>query len=172
VWKGAASTPRDNIDSAVETVLLGVTDPSELIDIVCVADLGAWTSGYFIECPKFWEPAVRDARIARGVNPDGEVNVHYMRYREDMYEAEAKITPPNPIAVLIESLTRELAWENSDLRPTADYFRLTGLGGGGVSLGRAYGLGEVLSTPVQQRLDVIPPSMGPESFWDPWAFLG
>jgi hypothetical protein len=169
-WKSPGSAPRDNVDSAITPLVLGDTHPSEWVNIVCVADLGAWTSGYFLECPKFYDPISRDLRVARGVNPDGQVQVHYTRFREEMFDPEADIEPPNPIAVLMNSLFSNLAWDDLDLRPTADYFRLTGLGGSGAGLGRTYALDEVLSAPVRQRLDVIPPSMGPQSFWDPWSF--
>jgi len=170
-WKSPGSTPRDNVDSAITPLVLGDTPPSEWIDIVCVADLGAWTSGYFVECPKFWDPTTRDLRVSLGVNPDGQVNVQYTRFREDMFDPEANIEPPNPIAILLDSLIENLAWENLDLRPTADYFRLTGMGGSGAGLGRAYAFDEVFSATVRQHLDVIPPSMGPQSFWDPWQMF-
>jgi hypothetical protein len=173
-WKAPASKPRDNIDSAVWAILdrTPPPDPSQLIDVVCVADLGTWTAGYFIECPKFYDQTTRDLRLGRGARPDGQVIVSFWRYKPEMFDEGHNIANPNPIAVFIDSLLRELAWSDPNLRPMADYFRLAGLGGSAGSLGRDYGLDEVFSPSVQQHFQLAPPTMGPESFWDPWSFHG
>jgi hypothetical protein len=171
-WKAPASKPRDNVDSAIAPLFQSLSRPSELLDVVCVADLGTWTASYFVECPRFWDTQTREARLSRGVRLDGQVSVSFMRFRPEMYGENDKFENPNPIAVFINSLLRELAWGDPNLRPIADYFRLAGLGGSSKSLGRSYGINEVLSATVCQRLDLVPPSMGPESFWDPWSFHG
>jgi hypothetical protein len=173
-WKAPASKPRDNIDSTVWAILdrTPAPHPSQLIDAVCVADLGTWTVGYHIECLKFYEPEFQKLRLARGARPDGQVIASYYRFTPEMFGEEHNIANPNPIAVFIDSLLKELAWGDPDLRPIADYFRLAGMGGSAGSLGRSYGLAEVFSPSVQQRLDATPPTTGPESFWDPWAMHG
>jgi hypothetical protein len=169
-WKAPASTPRDNVDSAITPIFDKLSHPSELLNVVCVADLGTWTAGYFVECPKFYDEATRELRLGRGVRADGQVSAAMMRFRPEMYGESDHFENPNPIAVFIDSLLEELAWDDPNLRPIADYFRLAGLGGSAASLGQTYGLEEVFSATVLQRLAVTPPTMGPGSFWDPWAF--
>jgi hypothetical protein len=137
-WKGDASTPVDNVDQAVVAMCNRASHPSELLDIICVADLAAWTLSNFVECPWFCPEDVRDKRLALGVRPDGQVGSGYVRFTEGVLSHDTPM--PNPVAVLIAEALQQLVWQDENLRPLADYFRFAGLLGMGAAIGRSFGL--------------------------------
>jgi hypothetical protein len=167
-WKGDSSTPIANVDEAVTAMCNRVTHPSELMDVICVADLAAWTLINFVECPWFYPDDIREARLALGVRPDGQVASSYVRFTESVLHPDAKT--PNPVAVLIAEAVQELAWHDENLRPIADYFRFAGLLGSGGAIGRAFGL-DVFSDGVQERLHRILPTSGLDHLWDTWKMF-
>jgi hypothetical protein len=164
-WKAASSTPIDNVDKKVTEVLNGISHPSELIDIICVADLAAWTLTHWAECPWFYPDELRQFREEAGAPPEGSITTGYFRYGEAEYEPPREA--PNPVAVLVSELLKRLAWEDLDLMPITDYFRIAGVRAFGTMTPRFFGL-DVLSEEVQEHLRKQGPSSGPESFWDPW----
>ena len=164
-WKGESSTPIANVDAAVTATFEHVTHPSDLIDIICVADLAVWTLYHFVECPWFHEGIVRRRRLASGVRPEGQVRSMFTRFTEGAFGPEVKA--PNPIAVFVAQLLRWLGWEDENLRHIADYFRFAGLFGSGDGPGLVFGL-DVFSEDVQERLKLDPPTQGLQRHWDPW----
>jgi hypothetical protein len=145
-------------------VLNGITHPSELIDIICVADLGAWTLVHFVECPWFYDDDFREFRRNAGALPDGSVATGYFRFVEaDFADLEGPARAPNPIAVLVAELLKRLAWDDPDLLPIADYFRIARIAAVGSMTPRSFGL-DVLSEEVQDHLRRQGTSTGPESF--------
>jgi hypothetical protein len=136
-----------------------------LIDIICVADLAAWTLTHWVECPWFYDDDFRQFREKAGALPEGSVTTGFFRYGETDHEPPTEA--PNPVAVLVAELLKRLGWEDRDLRPLADYFRIAGIRAAGTMTPRLFGH-DVLSHEVQERLRQQPPSSGPESFWDPW----
>lgn len=167
-WKSENSTPIENIDSALIDAIHGTEHPSQLIDVICVADLAAWTLGHFIECPWFFEPRIRELRASRGVPPEGMVASQYTRFTEGVFGADVR--EPSPVAILVTHLLQWSAWEDHDARPIADYFRLAGLMGSGTGPGIPWPL-TVFTDEVQARLRVNPPSTGPASFWNRWSMV-
>jgi hypothetical protein len=167
-WKAESSTPIDNVDAKVTEVLNGITRPSELIDIICVADLAAWTLAHWVECPWFYDDEFRQFREGAGAPAEGSVTTGYFRYREGDYDGYDEPTEaPNPVAVLVAELLKRLAWEDPELLPLAEYFRIAGISASGIMKPRFFGL-DVLSQEVQDHLRQQGPSSGSESFWDPW----
>jgi hypothetical protein len=164
-WKAESSTPIDNVDAKVTEMLNGVSHPSELIDIICVADLAAWTLTHWVECPWFYDDEFRQFREKAGAPPEGSVTTGFFRYREGDYDEPTEA--PNPVAVLVAELLKRLAWEDPELLPLAEYFRIAGISAYRIIKPRFFGL-DVLSQEVQERLKQEGPSSGPESFWDPW----
>ncbi len=146
-------------------MLNGITHPSDLIDIICVADLGAWTLAHWVECPWFYDDDFRQFRENAGALPEGSVTTGFFRYGEADYEPPTEA--PNPVAVLVAELLKRLGWEDPDLRPLADYFRFARITAAGTMTPRLFGL-DVLSQEVQEHLRHQGTSSGPESFWDPW----
>ena len=164
-WKGESSTPIANVDAAVMATFEHVTHPSELIDVICVADLAVWTLYHFVECPWFHEGRVRRLRLAKGLRPEGQVGSTFTRFTEGAFRPEVKA--PNPIAVLVAQLLQWLGGEDENLRPIADYFRFAGLLGSLGGPGFVFGL-DVFSEDVQERLKLHPPTQGLQHLWDPW----
>lgn len=167
-WKADTSTPIENIDGALLEGLNGIEHPSAFIDIICVADLAAWTLGHFIECPWFYEPEVRELRANLGVPAEGWVLSQYTRFTEGVLAADART--PNPIAILITHVLQWAGWDDVDVRPIADYFRVAGLMGSGTGPAVPWPL-TIFTDQVQARLRVQPPSMGPTTFWDRWSMV-
>lgn len=167
-WKGDASTPVGNVDQAVVAMCNRASHPSELLDVICVADLAAWTLAHLVECPWFYPQNIRDARLALGVRPDGQVGSGYVRFTEGVFGPDT--TTPNPVAVLIAEVLEKLAWQDENLRPIADYFRFAGLHAIGATIGRSFGL-DIFSEEVQQRLHRVVPASGLDHLWDPWRMV-
>jgi hypothetical protein len=167
-WKGDASTPIENIDQALLDGLQAIGHPSEFIDIICVADLAAWTLGHFTECPWFFDEEVRGLRAKVGVPAAGLVASQYTRFTEGVLAPDART--PSPVAILITHLLQWCAWQDVDLRPIADYFRVAGLMGSGTGPAVPWPL-SIFSEEVQTRLRVQPPSSGSGSFWDRWSMF-
>jgi hypothetical protein len=172
-WKSEGSTPIENVDVKVAEALNGAAHPSELFDIICVADLAAWTLVHLVECPWTYEDKdheYREFREKAGALPDGDVMTGFFRYGSADYEPAADA--PNPVAVLVAEVLKRLAWDDPDLIPLADYFRAAGITAAGTMETRIFPL-SVFSDEVQERLRNQGPSTGPVSFWDPWsAMLG
>lgn len=160
-WKAEASTPLANIDAKASEALNVVAHPSELIDIICVADLAAWTVSHWVETPWFYDEEFRQFREKAGAPPDGSIATGFYRYGEEDPE------PPNPIALLVAHLIERLGWEDPDLRPLSEYFQMTGIRPIGTMTPRLFGH-DVLSEEVQERLRLQPPISGAYAYWDPW----
>ncbi len=106
-WKAEASTPIHNVAEKVDEVLNAVAHPSELFDVICVADLAAWTLVHLVECPWFYDDDdYREFREKAGSLPDGDVLTGFFRYGSADYEPPAGA--PNPIAVLVAELLKRL----------------------------------------------------------------
>ena len=115
-WKAESSNPIDNVDARVAEVLNGIDHPSELIDIICVANLGAWTLVHWVECPWLYDDDFREFRRKAGALPDGSVTTGFFRYVEaDFEDREDPTQAPNPVAVLVAELLKRLAWDDPDL---------------------------------------------------------
>lgn len=121
------------------------------------------------ECPWFFDDDddYREFREKAGALPEGNVATGYFRFDKDEEEGATPADAPNPIAVLVSELLKRLGWEDQDLRPIADYFRIAGIRASGIMAPRIFGL-DVLSEEVQERLKHERPSSGLKYFWDPW----
>ncbi len=148
--------------------LHGIGHPSDFIDVICVADLAAWTLGHFVECPWFFDGAAREVRAKLGVPAEGLVASQYTRFTEGVLAPDAR--KPSPVAILVTHLLQWCGWEDVDVRPIADYFRVAGLMGSGTGPAFLWPL-TVFSDEVQTRLRVQPPSTGRGSFWDRWSMI-
>ena len=168
-WKGKNSAPVENVDEALEESVAVIHHPSRLIDIICVADLAAWTLGHLVDCPWFFRDETRKLRAKyAGVPAEGWVVSQFTRFTEGIFEMEFET--PNPIAILVSHLLEWCAWDDEDLRPIADYFRVAGLQGSGTGPVVPYAL-DVFSDGVRGLLRAKPPRSGPQSWWDRWSMM-
>ncbi|VEG58181.1 Uncharacterised protein [Mycolicibacterium aurum] len=169
-WKGVASTPIDNIDKKMLEAVDSVEHPSQLINIVCVADLGTWTLNHFTQVPHLYPAEIQELRAVGGHSPNSGTMTGFCRWGLDNTE-QVPGAEPNPVAVLVSDLIERIAWEDRDLRPIADYFRMAGVSATGTILGREYALPHVFSSSVAERLEAMGPTSGLEHLWDPWNMM-
>lgn len=103
-------------------------------------------------------------RARVGVPPEGWVLSQFTRFADGVFAEDVR--KPNPIAILVSHLLEWCAWDDVDLRPIADYFRLAGLQGSGTGPGVSNSL-DAFSDGVRAQLKVKPPTTGRSSAWGP-----
>lgn len=129
-WKSPGSTPAVNVGRALERSSdATVTHPCDLIDLVCVADVGTWhttaVAGYRADWAGENAAHLRDlfggswgiGSAFVGTELGGE-------HQDDYFQ---------PVGAMISQLCQRLAWEDPSIRDIADYYRLAkmwGTGGG------------------------------------------
>ncbi|NWF38271.1 hypothetical protein F3F96_03855 [Mariprofundus sp. NF] len=161
-WKGEGSTPEENIKkNLIETDDLHVTHPRQLLDILCVADLGAWSSKKITFIGPHHDPDW--ATMAPIYGPNGSATTVYVGHTS---AHEQQIEQFTPIGVLISKLSQMLAWENPSFRDLADYYRITGIAG--------FGKGHMRKWPssiysVETRTRVESGMLSNGKPWDEWS---
>lgn len=136
-WKAAGSTPMPNVTTAlVDADAAHVTHPRDMLDVVCVADLGAWTpmkmAGFI---PQQFEGHWETVRAGHGFPPEGGVSTSYMQ--PAVRDADGQAVD-NPFGVMLGRIMRLLGYEDVSVRAFADYWRIAGLGGSGGGGGRPW----------------------------------
>ncbi len=166
VWEAPASTPSENIEkSLLKADSELVAHPSEMPDMLCVANLGTWSKGY-------------DAWIGPGMNvwskqmadvfgKDGAAITAYMAATKDSADSWAADQAPGftPIGAMISQLLNRLAVDDESLRQLALYFTVTGLLGRGKGIERHWP-GEVYSPEV--RAGIAAGRLVNGKKWDAW----
>lgn len=121
VWTGDLSKPIDNVTRALtETTDAFVQHPREMLDFLCISNLGTWAASKM-----FIRPPGVDGSGAPVFGPDYTACTSHTAFLAD----EKKDF--TPIGTLISLLFERLAWENHSIRNLADYFRASGLWGSG-----------------------------------------
>ncbi|MER7596269.1 DUF6602 domain-containing protein [Streptomyces hydrogenans] len=112
VWQEEKSDPVRNVEQALLKGINGLAHPREMLDVVCVADLGTW---FPVKLP--WVP--RQARVgdwseieAKLSIPDSYAWTHMVR----------ETATDSPLMTFMSVLMRRLAWEEPRLLPIARYF--------------------------------------------------
>ena len=164
-WKRDNSTPEDNIATRLfMSDLSYVSHPRQSLDVLCVADLGTWTSSMVSFIGPRQIPYETDSEIARLYGPDGSaVSSHFGFVASRSQNKADRFTP---LGGLISYLTRRLAWENDGLRDLADYYRkanLTGSGQGGMRPWPS----AIYSDEIRSRVEAGQLSNGKP--WDEWS---
>ena len=155
-WKAPNSTPEAN----VEQTLLGydylhVPHPRQGLDLLCIADLAAWTLHKSTLFPRPRNSAPQDEKAVTA----------YMKHTAARDDQVENFTP---IGVLISSLSWRLAWEDSALRDVADYYRDTEISGNGSGKARIWAPNSIYSKKVYDRFRVRAPLTGIANVWDEW----
>ena len=123
-WTGPNSKPEDNIERKLRASDASyVLHPRPGLDLLCVADLGTWTSSK----TTFVGPRViRDYESTpySVYGPEGAALSMHIGHTPSSSHQVQHFTP---IGTLISYLTQRLAWEDQTLRDLADYYRLTGI---------------------------------------------
>lgn len=161
-WKGKKSSPEKNTEKKLrEADASCVSHPREQLDLLCVADLGAWISSKIT----FLGPRQsRDwSKLAPVYGPDGSATSGYLGFTR-VYKQQ--VLQFSPIGVLISFLSQKLAWENPALRDLADYYRITNIAGAGVGRMRMWP-SSIYSEEIRARVEAGLLSNGKP--WDEWA---
>jgi hypothetical protein len=106
----------DSIDKAS---LSTVKHPSELLDVVCIADTATFLMGKHLRIAPHIEP--EDEQEFRDVDPQGGLTTSFFYDCLDMMP-DKKLFAGTVLGTLISQLTRLLAFEDTSLRPLASYF--------------------------------------------------
>ena len=159
-WTGPNSTPEANIEQKLrESDYVHVSHPRQGLDLLCVADLAAWTL-LKVTFSRLFLP--RDPNYAP---QNAEVVAVYGRHTA---ACDSQVDNFTPIGVLICSLSRRLAWEDSALRDLADYYRDTNITGIGSGKKRSWEPSSIYSTKVYDGFGVRGPLTGKANVWDEW----
>lgn len=160
------ATAADHVGNAVEEGLQGADHPRDVLDVVCVANLGTWTTMK----TSYMGPNVSAWHLdqLRPDFPEGYASSVALGPAPSATFAEVDGTFPNiPVAQLCAFLTSRLAREDPSMRPIADYFRVAGLLGHSRGSGKAWRLSEVYSDEVAERLRRDGVSWG--EAWSTWG---
>jgi hypothetical protein len=160
-WKGENSTPEQNIKQKLHEVdALHINHPRLQLDILCVADLAAWTSSrttFFGPCHMpDW------STMATIYGPNGSATSGYIGHTR---EHEQQVDQFTPIGVLISYLSQKLAWENPLIRDLADYYRIANIAGSGKGSMRMWP-SSIYSEEIRSRVKAGMLSNGKP--WDEW----
>ena len=169
-WKNPSSDPRGKISKVLfdqDTAI--VEHPVEMLDFLCVADLGTWAAqkdayrGPMVAKSQADTEAVAVWNQNARLFGDGCAVSGYVRQWERDLNYGIDYTP---IGSFLTSLFHKLAWEDSPLRPLAKYFEGSRMGaGGGESIVRSWPL-DIYSKEVRDQLSYWRP---PALDWDEWA---
>lgn len=147
-WKAPASKPVNNLDEAIVKAMNKASHPSDLIDLVCVADVGCW-SGMTVPYYKAdWNPpasAHLKSLFGAGWGPTTSM------MRSAISDPDQQETF-QPIGGMLAYLTQRLAWEDPSIRDLADYYRLANLWGLGRGQARNWPQA-ILSDEVRKKID-------------------
>ena len=147
-WKGNNSAPEDNVKLKLrESDYLHVSHPRQGLDLLCVADLAAWT----LSKVTFFGP--RGAALSS-----------YMGHTSS---SDHQVEHFTPIGVLISHLTGWLAREDPSLRDLADYYRITNISGSGGGSSRDWP-SSIYSEGVRRLVEAGNLTTGPAAVWDEW----
>ncbi|WP_149162925.1 DUF6602 domain-containing protein [Azospirillum brasilense] len=174
-WQGAASTPIQNIEKNLrETESKIVQNPKELLDFVCVSDLGAWHTRKMIfvgqqllsqikvryEKEDIWNVIQRAGGVIEAA--------HVCSAAEYQSTDEAKATF-TPVGSFLAALLESLSWEDESMRALAEYFIIAQLGGAGQGLPVMWPL-SVLSDELAAKL-VRGGSLVSGERWSEWSMI-
>lgn len=160
-WKGDNSTPENNVKSKLnESDEKYVTHPRLQLDLLCVADLAAWTSS---KMTFFGPNQVSDwSNMVRSYGPSGSATTAYVGHTMNHEQQVEQFTP---VGVLISYLCEKLAWEDPSLRELADYYRKTNIAGSGGGLMRKWP-SSIYSDEIRTRVEDGQLTNGEN--WDEW----
>ena len=143
-WKNPKSTPKDNVENSLRSYdMKHVTHPRECLDLLCIADLATWTL-----CKDVVSFISRPNPADSNFDRFKFMTTGYIK-RKSKNDETGKNTP---IGDLISSLTRQLAWENHDLRDISNYYWFSGVTSGGNAYYREWNSSEVYSEKLLQDI--------------------
>lgn len=164
-WKGKSSSPSANVQAVLDETHPDVRHPRDLIDLICVADLAAW-SRIYITC--YQASYKLDAQAYLESVFGGPCGPQTSLLRHDL-ESHAQTVHFRPIGSLLRHLIQLLALDDSSLRGIADDMRIANLGGSGSGHMFPWSL-DSYSREVRDQILASRYSNGVG--WDDWAIAG
>ena len=160
-WKSLGSKPAANVDNAVWQTMADANHPANLIDLICVADVGCWSEMALAYYKADWRPDTTESlKLVFG----GEWGPSSSMMRADVADDNQHDTF-QPIGAMLAYLTQRLAWDDPSIRELADYYRMANLWGQGAGRMRHWPK-SVLSDVVQQGIESGLMTNGPD--WNEW----
>ena len=166
-WKGDNSRPENNIGLKLYlSDILHVSHPRQTLDLLCVADLGAWISSKitFVGPATIRGWASLDPKIHLQYGLEGSMQSTYVGHTFSRDNQKEYFTP---IGGLIAKLMERFAWEDPALRDLVDYYRATGIGGDGEGGFRPWPI-SIYSENVQRHIQGGGPLSSNITTWDEW----
>lgn len=159
-WDRPNSEPLENVDRALFEGLNKISRPREMLDLICVANLGTWHR--WVTFPS--------GSPDRFLGAGGDLSFASKFASSVMTSYSLQDTASSSIGALITRLISALAWRDPASREMADYFRAAGLTGHSRGKTRFWPASEVLSSEVNKQLARRPTNV---SEWDEWSpFMG
>ena len=147
------------------------THPSEMLDLVCVADLatwGAWKLTFVGPSPQqpYEEWKTSTQNNAFKTYEHGCAGTAYWSESVELADQKEGFTP---VGALLTRLYHRLAWDHEMMRPMAEYFSSVGLEGRGKGEVRPWPLNDIYSDDVAERIQQG--YIGVVKQWDEWSVL-
>jgi hypothetical protein len=153
-WKSEASSAPRNVQDHLKAGDARFTKhPREMIDCVCVSDLGAW---FGMKWPRSGQFNLQDPN-----NPPKILTT----FLELSYTSHAKVRGFTPIGAFLTYLFRFLAWEYPDMRRLSRYLTVPGLTGEGIRDVREWPI-DIYS---EQARNAIVNSPLESAHWSEWS---
>ena len=130
-----------------------------MLDLLCVADLGTWSSGKHT-----FQSA--DLYGEMGEIPPYKTGAAFTYY-QGCTTSLNQTQHFTPIGVFISSLSKKLAWENLQLRDLVNYYKGVKIDGSGYGGGIPWP-SSIYSKRVRRRLEA---GYGSRDDWDEWGFF-
>ena len=124
-WKSDQSKILDKIECIIRESCYSVEHPRNLPDLLCVADLSAWSLMQFTYYSAEWSEQKDVLEKAFG-GPWGPMTCYTSEHDRPQTEPRSL-----PVGGLITSLWGKLAWSDPSMRDLVAYFQSAGGGGGG-----------------------------------------
>ena len=149
-WQESNSTPEDTIrKKLLDSDELYVPHPCLGLDLLCVADLAAWTS-------------FKETLVLPQITPDKIASSTYLEHAP-IHEKQVEYF--TPIGALVYDLSQRLAWEDPALRDLADYYRITNIAGSAEGILRLWST-SIYSTSTQSRVEMG--DLSNDKAWTEW----
>ena len=160
-WKGPQSTPLENIEGTLWAADLElVRHPVECLDLLCVADLAAWTVS---KINYMNEKHFKTEEMAKMYA--GRAQTGYMRHAIGQERQEPYFSP---LGVLFACLFSKLAWNFPEMRYLDLYFRAVNMYGAGQGKSRPWDI-SIYSDKVKERL--LNEKLANPGLYDEWSVV-
>lgn len=160
-WKSKGSTPLDNIERKLsECDFNYTTHPSEMVDIICIADLACWVPSkivYIGPNQKSWSPEFEEIYGFRETTTTSYINFSKEENHNRYFSS---------IGTLIATLYRKFGWENESIRGLADYFTQV-IFSNGKGFQRHWDFNSVFSDELKKK--ILEKDVKNGSKWNEWS---